>query len=316
MPRQTQVIIATAILSAAIFLIVFSWNMDFLLMFLSAIPLISAGLSRNPSITLKAGALATLPIALISNSLFIVALFFLVFVLPSWYVCYMSVRYYDIRLSPALPSIRLWYPVGLITVNLALYGLTILAVITAVFAFQETSLPQILHQSIETEMVHLQKDYDMQIHQGIKDMSFLLSGLIVWLWCGLLIGYTMLINRTLVKKNLALRPNIIVTTFAIPHWLLSLMGIFALAALIGSESMSFLGKAALVILLIPYFFQGISMVHAGVKNWPNKMFFLIFLYVAIVAFLWPALMVAGIGLWNHIKTYNKHLSSGGSSSRS
>lgn len=314
--QQISTILLTALLSASIFLIIVSANLDFIFMFLSTIPLFSVGLAKEPKMTLQAGALATIPIALVTRDILPVALYFLAFALPCWYICYMALRYYDIKLSSTLPTIRLWYPIGLITVYLALYGCVLLAIATAIFATQEANLPQLLTKGLENEFSILSKDYDINFDHAIKNISFILCGLSIWIWSSFMIGYAWLINRNLVKKNLAKRPNITITTFPIPHWLITLMGICALASLIGGESMSFLGKSSLIILLIPYFFQGMAMLSTSFKGLTNKPFFIFIFYFIIILLFWPAMMIAGIGLWNHIKTLNKHLSSNGSSSRS
>jgi hypothetical protein len=94
------------------------------------------------------------------------------------------------------------------------------------------------------------------------------------------------------------------------------MGICALASLIGGESMMFLGRACLIILLLPYFFLGLSLVHFSTLSWPNRRFFLFFVYLLILALLWPAFVLSGAGLWHQLKTLNKHLPPGGTSSRS
>lgn len=316
MPDNIPSILLSALLSAIIFLLILTAGMDFILMFLCVIPLLAAGLGKNPKMALQAGALATVPIAVITGSVAAIAMFFLLFALPSWYICHMAMRHYDIKISPTLPAVRLWYPVGLITLYLAIYAITLMAVITAVMAAQDQSIPQLLAQPAENAISTLNNDYDIQVDISAQNFSFILSSVSIWLWCIFLVFYTWITNRSLAKRNIAKRPNISITIFSIPHWLLTLIGICALASLIGSESMKFLGKTSLVALLIPYFFQGLAILHYEMRNWPNKRVFLFFIYFAIILLLWPALAISGIGLWNHIKILNKHLSSGGTSSKS
>jgi hypothetical protein len=316
MSKRTSTILLTALLSSAIFIFIISTGLDIILMFLSTIPLFSVGLSKDPKIVLQAGALATIPIALFTMSLFPVTLYFLIFALPCWYICHMAQNYYDIKLSPTLPLMRLWHPVGLITVYLALYGCILLAIITAVFATQEVNWPAFLMHITNNTIEVLNKEYDISIETSPKYIALILCGSIVWLWCSFMMGYAWFINYTLVKKNLAKRPNFMITPFPMPHWLLTLIGICALASLIGGESMSFLGKATLIILMIPYFFQGSAILYTSTRKWANKPFFIFIFYIFTIISFWPAMLIAGIGLWNHIKIFNKHLSSDGSSSRS
>ena len=312
MSKQISIILQTALLSAAIFLLIIAISSNIILLFLTTIPLFSVGLSKDPKIALKAGALATIPIALLSGSLFLVALYFLIFVLPSWYICHKALIYYDVKLTDSLPVMRLWYPMGVITIYLALYGCVLLAIITAIFATQDSNLPQVMEQTVKVAADMLNKDYDIVIEASIANIAFIFCGSLTWLWCFFLMGYTWLINLTLAKKNLAKRPHIMISRFPMPNWLLTLMGICALASIIGGESMSFLGKASLFILLIPYFFQGAAIIQIFTKKPNNYTFFIFIFYFVALLLFWPIIIISGIGLWDHIKLLNKRLSSSGS----
>jgi len=316
MSDNTQSILLSALLSAIIFLLILKAGLDFILMFLCVIPLLAAGLSKSPKIALQAGALATVPIAIITGSAGAMTMFYLLFALPSWYICHMAMRYYDVRISPTIPPIRLWYPIGLITMYLALYGVTLLSIVTALMATEEENLPQSMLKPSEDVISFLGSNYDIQVALSAQSISFLVISSSIWMWCLLMLFYTWFTNRSLARRNMAKRPSISLTVFSLPHWMLSLMGICILAAGIGGESMSFLGKSSLLILLIPYFFQGLAMLHYYMRNWSNKLIYLFILYLIIILFVWPILLVSGIGLWNHIKILNKHLSSGGTSSKS
>lgn len=312
MSKKTTIILKTALLTAAIFLIIIAVTSNIILLFLTTIPLLSVGLSKDPKIALQAGALATTPIALLTNNLFFVALFFLIFVLPCWYICHKALIYYDVKLTPNLPVMRLWYPMGVITIYLALYSCVLLAIITAIFATQDSNLPQVMEKIVKETADLLNKDYDIIIDNSIGNIAFILCGCLAWIWVFFLMGYTWFVNHTLIKKNLAKRPNMMISRFPMPHWLLTLMGICALASLIGGESISFLGKASLFILLIPYFFQGAAIIQIFTKKPNNNTFFIFIFYFLALVLFWPTIIIAGIGLWDHIKVLNKRLSSGGS----
>lgn len=315
MSKQAISMLVTSLLSAGMFLVALASGLDFIFLFVSTLPLFSVGFGQDPKITLKAGVLAALIIASITASFPLTALFFLAFALPCWYICDSALHYYDIKLSPSLPSVRLWYPMGLIAVHLVVYGCVLLALITAFFATQDINLPQQIIKIVQTEINNLSAIYEIKLAVSPASISFMLCGFLTWVWTILLIIHAWAANRALIQKNLAKRASLAITPFPIPHWFLTLMSICALASLIGGESMSFLGKSSLIILFLPYFFQGMAMLHIRSKNWSNRQFFLFFIYFTIIALLWPALMIAGTALWNHIKILNKHLSSGGSSSK-
>jgi hypothetical protein len=314
--KQITIVIIAALLSASLFLVVLIAQLDFIFMFISTLPLFSLGFGKQPKMALEAGALATLPIALLTQNLFPPALFFFVFALPCAYICRMLLRYQDIKFADNLPVLRIWYPVGMVGLDLAVYGCVSLAIITAIFATQDTNLPQTIMQIIQSEITEMSKRYEINLQIAVSNLAFMLCGFLAWIWAITLLAHAWVANSALSRKNLTRRPSIAVTPFLMPHWVLSLMGICALASLIGGESMRFLGKTCLLILLMPYFLQGASLLHIYTRNWPNRRLFLFFVYAATLLLLWPALILAGAGIWNHIKILNKHLSSGGSSSKS
>lgn len=316
MPKHFVDILSSALLSSGIFLGVLLVGLDVIFMFLATLPLFSAGLGKSPKIALKASLLATAIIAAFTASFAASSLFLLVFALPSSYICYAALKHYDIVLGSNMPTLRIWYPIGLITINLAIYGNIILAITTAILATQETTMPQQLTQMINSEITTLSKNYDIELKVSAENIAFMLCGFLVWLWSLLIIASAWIANKILTKTNLAKRPNLTITPFPMPHWMLTIITIWALASLIGGESMSFLGKASVIIMLLPYFYQGMALLHLGIRNWPNRQAFLIIFYITVAIFWWPAMVMAGVGLWNHIKIFNKHLSSGGSSSKS
>lgn len=316
MPKQVTGIIIAALVSCGVFLFVYYSKISPLFMFLSTLPLFAIGFSGDIVSMFRAGAVATLTIAMATANFYLAALFFLLFFLPSWHICRMALRHTDLKIKDNLPTLRIWYPVGLITINLAVYACVVLGIITAVFAMGDVSLPQHIEKTVGEALKEAGKNYEIPPELSIKSIAFILCGSFVWFWSAILLGHAWVSNHSLRKKNLAKRPSLAITPFPMPNWLLSLLSIWALASIIGSESMRFMGKASLIILLMPYFFQGAAMLHIYSKNWGNRLFSLSLIYISVIFFAWPALLIAGIGLWNHIKILNKHLSSGGTSSKS
>ncbi|MEK6746020.1 MAG: hypothetical protein AABY33_03200 [Pseudomonadota bacterium] len=314
MSKQFPAIFLSALLSSVIFLIIAVNNLDFILMFVSIIPLFSLGLSKNPKLALESGVLAVIPIFLFSGgALSPAAMYFFVFALPCWYVCHLALR--NIKIDSPAATMTLWYPTGLITVNLALYGCMLLAVATAIFATQDTNLPQFIANMAKDVIAELDSKYEIPATISPMYLAFILCSSMAWLWCFLMFGCAWFVNYTLFKKNMAVRPDFTIHIFPMPHWLLTLMGICGLASIIGGESMNFLGKSSLFILLIPYFFLGAAILNSNATKVINSMFFIFICYFIAIITFWPAMVVVGIGMWNHIKILNKHLSSGGSSSR-
>jgi len=313
MKNPTIATIAAAFLASLLFLAVASSGLGFLFIFLPSIPFFLLGFAFPHKLVLQAGLISSLLIATLTGNPIAATLFFGAFSIPCWLVVRLLSRHYDIKLGDNQPILRLWYPVGLVILDLAVYACAILALVTAFYATQEINLPKLLSADIQEQINLMQKEYAVDLKVVASDLSFMLCGFFAWLWVIALWTHAWVANFALNKQKITNRPSLAIYPFPIPNWVLTLMSICALASLIGGESISFLGKASLIILLLPYFFQGAALLRLSTEKWPNQRFFLFFVYFAIATLFWPAFIISGIGLFNHIKILNKHLSSGGNS---
>ena len=314
-PKALQTVAITALLSSGLCLLVFGLQLGFLFMFLPTLPLFSTGLTQNPRMVAYASAVALLPITLLADAA--TSIFFIfAFAGPCWYFCYTARKSRTLTFSE-MPGthLRIWFPIGITITHLAVYACALLALTTAFYAMQPTNLPQLITQDVAEELSKLEKLYDAPLIISASQISFLICALTTWMWASMLWMHAWAANRALLKRKIARRPNMAVTPFPIPNWLLSLLGICALAALIGGESMQFLGRACVIMLLLPYAFQGAALLHFGTLAWPNRRFFLFFTYLSIAMFIWPVLFLSAVGLGHHLKILNKHLSAGGTSSK-
>lgn len=299
--------LTTGLLSSGLFILVFGSGLGFMFMFLPALPLFFLGLSPKHPMMRLAIVFATVPIGLVGG--LAALLLFLVFLaLPTWYFS-----------SKALLCAKgeekgsvIWYPLGAIILNLSLYACCLVAAMTWYYHSAEGGLPALLSQNIRDAFVGLENDYGDIIERMATHWSFLMFPVTIWLWGILLYAHAWLANRLLAKPKQQLRPDMVVQSFTIPSWMLSLLLICALATLIGSPSMRFLGKSTLLTLMLPYFFLGCTLMHRACKNWPSSRFFLFFVYFLVFTQFWPVMILAAMGLWQQIKD----LSGSGSWSKS
>ena len=303
----TRTIIA-ALVSSGLFLAVAGANLGFVFIFLPCLPFFLLGFTESTKSTrvLQAGVLASALIALLTGSPLLGLCFYYIFPTSCWLMSCFLVWHHDIKLGEQdFPILRMYFPVGDIIIYLACYGCATLALITAFYAGTDANLPHLLAANIQTQIDAMQKEYNMDLNVSANNLSFMACGFVVWFWAIALFAHAWIANLILIKNNMSQRPSLAITPFAMPNWLLTLMGICALASLIGGESMRFLGKASLIILLLPYFFQGIAMLHFYTHKWHNQKVFLFCVYFSIPLF-WPStFVIAGLGLWQHIKVLHK-----------
>lgn len=309
MPKELKTAWIAGLLSSSLFLVVFGIGLSFVFIFLPTLPLFSMGLSRQPEKTHVAIFVAAAIIAVIAG--ISAALLYLVFM--AWPAWYMSKKCITSQLARDGKT-QLWYPIGTIIINLTVGACAFAALMTAYYSLHG-GIQEILSENIHEAFADLQDDYGDIIDSMASGWSFLMFPVTIWLWGIILYGHAWLANRALIRKKQEQRPDLVVHTFTIPSWMLTLLAICALASLIGSPSMSFLGKATLLSLMLPYFFLGASLMHQTTKTWPNGRFFTFFVYLMVFTQFWPGLILAGMGLWHQLKNLNKHLSEPGSSSK-
>lgn len=293
MPSDMKPALLAAAGSFFLFVVIFGIGLGFGFMFLPTLPLFYAGFTSGPRAVRRAVLLAALPIWLLMGAAG-AAVYMLLLALPTLYICQEAVR-------PSPASEDGWQPIGPLILHLTLAGCVVVAGITAYYWTQEGGLPGLLAATIREAFSGLEGEYGALIEQAAVHWSFLIFPITVWLWGLLLYAHGWAAQRLARRRGMVRRPEFSVGEFLIPGWMLSLLAICALASLIGSDSMRFLGKACLLSLMLPYFFSGAATLRRASASWPNGGFFMFFVYFMVFTQLWPALILSVVGLWRQIK---------------
>lgn len=293
------------LISTGLFMLVVMLGLGFFFLFLPTLPLLWLGLGRTPKLALLAAMMATLIIATLID-LPTGSFFFLIFGMPSWYISRLSL------LSRQDGEHQAWFPLGLIYTRLVLYACLLVTLTTLYYTTQPFSLDEALSQQIRSAFSNLGSEYADTIELLAGKWLFLILPMGIWLWTMALYAHAWIINRALARKSRNIRPHYAVTLFPMPSMMLMALIACAALSLSGSTAAAFFGKSMVIALLCPYFFLGAALMHETAKSWPNRRFFLFFVYLMVFVQFWPALILSGAGLFHHIK----HLSSAGGSSRS
>ncbi|NBX03095.1 MAG: DUF2232 domain-containing protein [Alphaproteobacteria bacterium] len=268
---ETKPILIAALLSAGTFFAVLMLGLGSFFLFIPSLPLFYVGLSLSTR-TVFLAALAAAALVGMFGHIGVALTFLLMIGLPTCYLAHCSLLF-----KRREDGKEEWFPLGLSLLNLTISAAGFLAIITLFFAFQPTTLPSLLASFIRTTLEPLKAEFGSEIE-----------------------------GRLLASKGQNIRPDMAIAPFAIPSWMLYLLGICALASLIGGESSQFLGKTLLIVLALPYFFLGLALLHQISEKWPNRKFFLFIVYLLVILLFWPALLVSGYGLWNQVKTLKTH----------
>lgn len=293
-----------ALTSSGIFLLMLAIGLGFPFLFLSLLPIFSVGLGKNPRYAMEATLIASAVIVMLTGALSLGVMFVFFLGLPAWYFCYLA------RHALLFGEHKIWYPVGNIIAQLSVYACVLIGMAVVYYASETGGITAVVSAKIREAFTAMPAEYEGMVNTLADHWNFMLFSMLAWMWGAALYGHAWLANRRLVKTGKAQRESLAVTVFAMPGWMLYLLFVAALASLIGSESMRFAGKACFTTLLLPYFFLGLAIIHRSSNQWPNRRFFLFFIYLMIASQLWMMAIVAGIGVVSHLLQINKRLSSG------
>lgn len=197
----------------------------------------------------------------------------------------------------ATGTARDWYPAGLLVTWLTVIGLAWLAV---AFVVQGTSggieagVREDLLHSLQMLLPEAQPDDLAQVAEAVAPFA-VGSGMLGWLL--LLAVNGVLAQGLLTRFGRNLRPAPDIATLTLPTWLAPALGLAVAAALLGSQDLAYIGRNVALVLVLPFFFAGLGTIHALTRGLKGRAAILVTLYIVLIFFsVWPAVLVAGLGL--------------------
>ncbi len=191
-----------------------------------------------------------------------------------------------------------WYPLG------PLVGwLTGIGMIWLVFAglligssggesFESTIRSDLL-RTLEATLPQASPDQLVMVAGAITPIA-VGAGLVSWLL--LLAVNGVLAQGVLVRFGRNLRPTPDIAGMSLPRWLTMALAAALIAAFLGSGDFAFAAKNLAIILLLPFFFAGLSVIHAWTRRTNSRVMVLAVFYAVVILFSWPAALVTGLGL--------------------
>lgn len=287
MPRHPAFAgIAGGLVSAGLYLIIFGFALGIPLMLVPSLPLFMLALHQPPRQLLYALGGATF--VLVFSAGLPTTLFFLALIgIPTLLIAPAA--------SPVAPR-----PVGVVLTDVAVYVALVFAGILLHFA------PQGGIQPILAEQLHASfADADAPMLEAIDKLTGTLAYMILaasaWWWVLLLYAHAALANWLLKRQGKAVRPTLALAPFPLPLWLLGALALAGVGSLAGGEGLAFTAKTLLLILLLPYFLLGIALVQVKISAWPSRNLLLFVLYFSTLSLVWPALIIAAVGVWQQCR---------------
>lgn len=310
MSKGTGLALLYGLASAIPLLIALGEPRGVLFMLLVPLPLFVSGLSMGPSAVILSAATACLALSLVvmvaalqvSGSLAVALAdgvgMFLGTAITIGLPVIVLVRQALLSRTAEDGSVE-WYPAGPLVMWLTGIGVALLAfsLLSLLWFVTGPSLEAIFTgQLTEALRLLLPEAEEPQLQEAAAAAAQVGLGVGLDSWLMVIAANGILAQGVLGRFGRNLRPAPDITRLDLPHWLGVALAATALVALLATGDVGFLARSLLMVLLLPYFFAGLAVVHAACRNRGARAIMLIIFYLILVLFAWPAVLVAGLGL--------------------
>ncbi len=277
--------------AVALFLLVLVSGLGAPFILLSSFPFLLLGLRKGMHAVLPA-CLAAGVISVVLSGIY-GALFFLGFIaLPA-----------VLFLGAVLKRVQgEWQPVGLALADLTIYSALCITGLVLHYSGTEGGLQGLIASTVRQGFADASPNVQAAVELAAGRLQFLVVAVSAWWWILLLYAHAWLAHWALARGRQNVRPSLVLAPFHLPIFWLGALVLAALLSLVPSETGAFLGRILFITFLLPYFLLGISILHSHVKAWPGGGVLLVLFYLIIFSQFWPALAVAGLGIWRQIRT--------------
>ena len=198
-----------------------------------------------------------------------------------------------------------WFPIGLL-----LTQLTVLAGIGVVLAFallggEPGGLPGFIEQHLREGLTELGllDEGEPSPSPDLARLAAVIPGFTASSTLLMVMVNFMLAQLLAVRVGWARRPTPEFDRLELPGWLWPGIAVAALLVLLGGV-IGDLGWSLLIVLVVPYLFLGLALIHVLVRRWPRPGLALGAIYGAMILLGWPILLVLLLGFvedWAHLR---------------
>ncbi|MCH2393715.1 DUF2232 domain-containing protein [Oceanibaculum sp.] len=290
---------AAGLTSAALYLsVVLGSPGAFLLAYLAPLPLFLAGLALGLTALLAAGASAFVIVGLASGSLMAAGLYLGIEVLPVAVLVRQALLSRPVMAGEEGSGIE-WYPLGRLTALLAAMAAMVLVIIWLVFAGSEGGLEAAVRMFLNAGLQGMLQAGGAEageITPAIALMAALFPGIAAASWVVMIAVNGALAQGLASRFGRNLRPSPDMATLELPRALLVALVVAAVVGLVAPGGLGYIGRNLLVVLGMAYLFAGLAVVHGFILKLAARQVLLVVVYVTMVLFGWPVLLVMLLGI--------------------
>jgi len=299
MPQAVGFAVLAGLISSSLFLALSSGMPGMVLLaYFIQLPLLFVGLSLGLAASVIAAGSAILVCSLIAGVV-AAALFALVQAVPAVMVIRQAL------LSRRQDGKVEWYPPGLVLAQLATFAALCITASYLVLLGQPGGLQGMLSDFIGATLAELSGvEAEAAPSPELGRWMFLFPGLMAASWLVMVVVNGVLAQALAVRLGWNRRPSPALSELELPGWLWPAIGVAALLAVLGDDGLGFLGRSLLIVLVVPYMFLGLAVIHAFARRWSHRRLALTIFYGGVMLLGWPLLAILLLGFvedWAHVR---------------
>jgi hypothetical protein len=299
MPQAVGFAVLAGLISSSLFLALSSGMPGMVLLaYFIQLPLLFVGLSLGLAASVIAAGSAILVCSLIAGVV-AAALFALVQAVPAVMVIRQALlsRQQDGKVE--------WYPPGLVLAQLATFAALCIIASYLVLLGHPGGLQGVLSDFIGATLAELSGvEAEAAPSPELGRWMFLFPGLMAASWLVMVVVNGVLAQALAVRLGWNRRPSPALSELELPGWLWPAIGVAALLAVLGDDGLGFLGRSLLIVLVVPYMFLGLAVIHAFARRWSHRRLALTIFYGGVMLLGWPLLAILLLGFvedWAHVR---------------
>lgn len=297
MQKIPHAVLLAGFLSGAIYvLIVYQILLGVLVLLVPVAILMGVGLRFGAS-PLTTATMIACAVVLIGANVGALAQFLVMFALPAWIFTRQLMK---IRLLPD-GGIE-YFPVGgaFVAYSLYAFGLMMLMGFFAL-SIMDAGLLTALQQDMNVASKEMDASMVGVVQAAVQQYPYIIVTVFVWSWGLFIFGAALFTHLVCATFWPVLRQHMKLTPFLPPRWLLMPLMVSGVLAISDGAEVNFIGMSCFLILLLPYFMCGISLVHRDIRRFSQgKLWFWVFYFLLLTGQGYGIIMVTFYGLGCHL----------------
>ena len=188
-----------------------------------------------------------------------------------------------------------WYPPGLLLSWLTGYGLVLFGITLVAFLGSEDGVEGAARTYIEATLGTVAAGVaDPRFDRIIQSFVRYFPAIVVTTWLVMVVINAALAQNVLKQLKRNRRPSPKFAELDLPGWMTTSLAVFLLVSLVPGQ-IGITGQNAAIIIGLPFFLLGLAVIHAVSHRFGARRLFLLAIYVILILFGWPIIVVAGLG---------------------